>query len=59
MAPTEAALDLGWPLSDAAGIYVGAYKNTEVPVIASVTADALAAPALANPNMAFTAKVLS
>lgn len=59
MAPTEAALDLGWPLSDAAGIYVGAYKNSEVPVIASVTADALAAPALANPNMAFTAKVLN
>lgn len=57
-APTLSATAAGWAQADAQGIYTGLYRNTTVPLGAHVVADAIAMPALANPNLAFVAKVL-
>nr|DAV92375.1 MAG TPA: major capsid protein [Caudoviricetes sp.]DAW11273.1 MAG TPA: major capsid protein [Caudoviricetes sp.] len=56
--PTATSLALGWNPAEGAGIFTGMRRNNTIPVVTEVVSDALAMPALHNPNLAFTAKVL-
>lgn len=55
---TPSAVALGWSPSEGAGIFTGMRRNDTIPVVTEVVSDALAMPALYNPNLAFVAKVL-
>lgn len=56
--PTASAVKLGWTPTQGAGIFTGVRTNDTIPYVTEVVADALAMPALYNPNLAFVAKVL-
>ena len=56
--PTATSMALGWSPAEGAGIFTGMRRNNTIPVVTEVVSDALAMPALHNPNLAFTAKVL-
>ena len=59
-APTLGASEQGYGIADGdrAGIVAAVYRNDMPPHIAEVWADAVALPALVNPNLAMRAKVL-
>lgn len=56
--PTASSIKLGWSPTEGAGIFTGLRSNNTIPVVTEVVSDALAMPALHNPNLAFVAKVL-